>query len=189
MTDETNQTQEQVEAVDLGVEETKAEETSPSPTDEPAKVNVDPNADAEIEADKLAEYEPAELDEGDLKIAKKRAKKANVPEMVAQIARQQEKSWKMATALTVEYHKKLNGLGFVLATKIAYNEQYIRPVFDLRPMSEHEIQTHKKAVEDEAKKESEAQADKDMKSAEDHSIDTNEKVEGEEPHNTNDDAK
>lgn len=112
-------------------------------------------------AELLDKHAPPELDEGDKRIAKKRAKKHNIPQELAEAGRRQEKSVQIVKALTNEYYKKLNELGFVLNAILKFKEDGIIPTFDLRPMNGDEIIFYQKKKEADAK----AEADKKMQQA------------------------
>lgn len=87
----------------------------------------------------LKKHAPPELDEGDKKIAKKRAKKHGIPQEVAEDGRRQEKSIQIVQQLTNEYNAKLNELGFVLEAVLKFDPKGIKPGFDLRPMNGAEM--------------------------------------------------
>lgn len=93
----------------------------------------------EPQGEMLSKVEPAELTEEDKKIAKKRAKKMNIPPELAEEARRQEKNVPLVHALTNEYDAKLKELGFVLKPKLHISEQGIKPGFELRPMDGQEL--------------------------------------------------
>ena len=111
--------------------------------------------DQEKNTEILKEHAPPELDEGDKKIAKKRAKKHGIPQEVAEEGRRQEKSIKIVQELTNEYNAKLNELGFVLEAVLKFSPKGIKPGFDLRPMNGDEMAFFK------GKKESDARGEKE----------------------------
>lgn len=94
------------------------------------------------EAKSMDEFKSAELNDEDTKIVKKRSKKLGIDKEAVAKARIQEKNFKTAQGLIVHFSEKLQDLGFVLEAVLRYNENGIRPHFDLRPMNLTELQIH-----------------------------------------------
>lgn len=90
----------------------------------------------------MDDFKSAELTDEDAKIVKKRSKKMGIEKEAVEKARIQEKNFKTAQGLIVHFSEKLQDLGFVLEAVIRYNENGIRPAFDLRPMNLVELQQH-----------------------------------------------